>query len=84
LLNNNTSSTCPYNTVNFGPLVADISSVVWGTLANFDGFHVLAVLLHNTLVVGRQPNFASLNRVRHLQGGHHVGHWPHSSLLLYG
>jgi len=25
---------------------------------------------------GRQPNFAVLNRGRHLQGGHHVGNWP--------
>jgi len=27
---------------------------------------------------GRQPNFAALNRGRHLymQGGHHVWHWP--------
>jgi len=28
--------------------------------------------------IGRQPNFAALNRGRHLYsaGGHHVGHWP--------
>jgi len=27
---------------------------------------------------GRQPNFAALNRGRHLYsaGGHHIGHWP--------
>jgi len=33
---------------------------------------------------GRQPNFAMLNRGRHLyirQGGHHVGHWP--TFLIY-
>ena len=44
--------TCPYNMVNFGPLAADIGSLVWGTPANFNGFRVLAALLHGTLVVG--------------------------------
>ena len=29
LLSSNTSSTCPYNMVNFGPLVAEILSLVW-------------------------------------------------------
>ena len=37
--------------VNFGPLVAEISSLVCGTLPNFNGFRVLAVLLRGTLVV---------------------------------
>jgi len=41
----NTSSTCSYNMVNFGPLVADILSLVWGTPANFNAFRVLASLL---------------------------------------
>ena len=38
--------------VNFGPLAAEIVSLVAGTLANFNGFRVLAALLHGTLVVG--------------------------------
>jgi len=38
--------------VNFGPLAAEIDPVVWGTTANFNGFRVLAGLLHGTLVVG--------------------------------
>ena len=46
LLSSNTSSTCPYNMVNFGPLTAEILSLVWGTPANFNGFRVLAALLH--------------------------------------
>jgi len=37
---------------NFGLLAAEIVSLVWGTPANFNGFHVLAALLHETLVVG--------------------------------
>jgi len=32
--------------VNFGLLPADIGPVVWGTPANFNGFRVLAALLH--------------------------------------
>ena len=34
------------------PLVAEILSLVCGTPANFNGFRVLAALLHGTLVVG--------------------------------
>jgi len=42
----------PYNMVNFGPLTAEIRWRVWGTPANFNGFRVLAALLHGTPVVG--------------------------------
>jgi len=45
------SSTCRENMVNCGPLAAEIVSLVWGTPANFNGFRVLAALLHGTLVV---------------------------------
>ena len=45
LLNSNIFPTCPHNAVNFGPLVAEICSLVWGTPANFCGFRVLALLL---------------------------------------
>jgi len=38
--------------VNFGPLAAEIVSLVWAALANFNGFRVLATLLHGTPVVG--------------------------------
>jgi len=44
LLNSNTSSTCPGNTVNFGRLAAEICWRVWGTPLNFNGFCVLAAL----------------------------------------
>jgi len=48
LLSINMSSTCPRNMANFGPVVAEIDLVVWGTSANFNGFRILAVLLHGT------------------------------------
>jgi len=38
--------------VNFGPLTVEIGSGVWDTPANFNWFHVLAALVHGTLVVG--------------------------------
>jgi len=34
-----------------GPLAAEIGLPVWGTPANFNGFHVLAALLHGSQVV---------------------------------
>jgi len=50
LLNRNSSFTCPDNMVNFGLLTAEIRWRLWGTAANFNGFRVLAALLHGTLV----------------------------------
>jgi len=52
LLNSDTSSTCPHNMVNVGLLTAEICWRVWGTPAYFNGFCVLAALLHGTLVLG--------------------------------
>jgi len=46
LLNSNISSTRPHDIENFGPQAAEIDPVVWGTPANFNGFRVLAALLH--------------------------------------
>ena len=76
LLSSNISFTCSCNMVNFGPLAAEIGPVVWGTPANFNGFHVLAALLHGTVIVGvsqtlwRWTEGATCIR----QGGHHVEH----------
>jgi len=36
----------PHSMVNFGPLTAEICWRVWGTPTNFNGFLVLASLLH--------------------------------------
>jgi len=78
LLSSRISSTCPHNMVNFGPLAAEIFSLVWGTPANFNGFRFLAALLHGTLVVGVSQTLRRWTEgttyIR--QGGHHVGHWP--------
>jgi len=46
LLSSDISSTYPHNMVNFGLLTAEICWRVWGTPANFNGFRILAALLH--------------------------------------
>jgi len=38
--------------VNFSTLAAEIVSLVWSTPGYFNGFRVLAALLHGTVVVG--------------------------------
>jgi len=50
--NSNMSSACLHNMANFSPLAAEICWQIWGTPPNFIRFHVLAALLHGTLVVG--------------------------------
>jgi len=62
----------------FGALTAEIRLRVWGTPANFNGFHVLAALLHSTLVVGvsQTVQHRKEGTTYIWQGGHHVGHWP--------
>ena len=84
MLSSNISSARPHNMVNFGPLAAEIVSLVWGTPANFNGFRVLACVTARHSSSWRQPNFAALNRGRHLYsaGRHHVGHWP-TFLVFY-
>jgi len=64
--------------VNFGPLAAEIVSLVWGTPGNFNGFRVLAALLHGTLVVSisQTSQHGTEGATYSRQGGHHVGHWP--------
>ena len=53
LLNSNQClPTCPHNMVNFGLLAAEICWRVLGTPVNFNGYRVLAALLHGTLVAG--------------------------------
>ena len=51
LLSSDISPTRPHIMVNFGPLAAEIVSLVWGTPGNFKWFRVLAALLHVTLVM---------------------------------
>ena len=81
LLSSNISSTCPHNMVNFGPLSAEIVSLVWGTPANFNWFRVLAALLHGTPVVGDSQT-AALNRGRHLYSLGRPSRWALAHSLV--
>jgi len=82
LLNTDTSSTCPHNMVNlYSLLTAEICWRVWGTPANFNGFRVLAALLHGTLVVGVSQT-AALNRWRHLYSAGRPSRWALTHILV--
>ena len=80
-LSSNVSFTCSYNMVNFGPLAAEIGPVVWGIPANFNGFRVLASLLHNTPVLGVSQT-AALNRGRHLYSAGRPSRWALAHILV--
>ena len=82
LLSSDMSSTCPHNMVNFGLLTSEIHPVVWGTPANFNWFRVLAALLHGIYSSGRQPNFAGLNRGRHLCSAGRPSRWALAHILV--
>jgi len=81
LLNSNVSPTCPHNMLNFGPLAGEICWRVWGTPANFNGFRILAVLLHGTLVVGVSQTLRRWTEGATYiwQGSITLGIGPHSS-----
>jgi len=74
IINSSIFPTCPHNMGKFGPLTAKIGSGVWGTPANFNGFLVLAALLHGTLVVGVSQT-AALNRGYHLYSAGRPSRW---------
>jgi len=67
--------------VNFGPLAAEIGLPVWGNLANFNGFRILAVLLHGSQVVGVSQT-AALNRGHQLCSAGRPSHWSLSHILV--
>jgi len=67
----------PHMSLQYGelrPLAAEIVSLVWGTPANFNGFRVLAALLHATLLVGVSQTVV-LNRGRHLYSAGRPSCW---------
>jgi len=84
LSNIDTSPTCPDNMVNFGLLTPEICWRVWGTPANFNGFHVLATLLHGTLVVSVSQLCGVEQRASPIFGRVTItlGIGPHSSFIL--
>ena len=84
LLSSNMSSTCPHNMVNLnGLLAAEICWRMWGTPSNFKGFRVLAMLLHDTLVVGVSQTLRHWTEVPPIFGRAAItlGIGPHSSCI---
>jgi len=67
--------------VNFGLLAAEFVSLVWGTPVNFNGFRVLAALLHGTLVVDVSQT-AALKRGRHLYSAGRPSCWALAHILV--
>jgi len=67
--------------VNFGPLAAEIDPVVWGTPANFIGLASWQRYC-TASSSGRQPNFAALNRERHLCSAGRPSHWALAHILV--
>ena len=64
------------------PLAAEIVSLVWGTPANFNGFRILAALLHGTLVVGVSQT-AAFNRGRHLYSAGRPSRWAFAHISSF-
>ena len=85
LLSSNISSTYSLNMVNFGPLTAEIGPVVWAPQQISTGFASWQRYC-TASSSGRQPNFAALNRGRHLSSGRAaitLGIGPHSSFIFF-
>jgi len=57
------------------PLTAEIVSLVWGTPTNFNGFRVLAALLHSQT--------AALNKGRHLYSAGRPSRWALAHISSY-
>jgi len=83
VLNSNTSSTRPDNTVNFGLPTAKICWRVWGTTAKFQRVSLLGSVTARHSSRGRQPNFAALNRGRHLYSAGRPSRWALAHILVY-
>ena len=75
MLSSNISSTCLHNMANFGPLAAEIGPVVRGTPAKFQRLSRLGSITARQSSTGRQPNFAALNRGRHLYSAGRPSRW---------
>jgi len=82
MLSSNISSTGLHNMVNFGPLAAEIGSVVWSAPANFNGFRVLAALLHGTPAVGVSQTLRVEQRAPPIFGTAAIIRWASADILV--
>jgi len=68
--------------VNFGLLAAEIDPVVWDTPANVQRVSRLGSVTARHSSIGRQPNFAELNRSRHLYSAGRPSLWAMAHILV--
>jgi len=65
----------PHNMGNFSPLTAEIDSGIWGHPCKFQRVSCLGRVTVRHSSSGRQPNFAALNRGRHLYSTGQPSRW---------
>ena len=82
LLNTDSSSTCPYNVVNFGLLTAKICWQVCGHPCKFQRVSHLGSVTARHSSSGRQPNFAAFNRGRHRYLAGRPSRWALAHILV--
>jgi len=84
LLSSNTSSTCRDNMVNFGLLTAEIYLLAsLGHTCKFQRVSRLGSVTARHSSSGRQPNFAALDRGRHLYSAGRPSRWALAHILVY-
>jgi len=83
LLSSSMSCRCLHNMVNIGPLAAEIDWRVWGTPVIFQRVSRLGSVTARQSSNGRQPNFAALNRGRHLCSAGRQSRWALSHILVF-
>jgi len=71
-----------HHMVNFGLLAADIISLLWGTPTEFKRVSRLGSVTARHSSIGRQPNFAALNRGRHLHTTGRPSRWASAHILV--
>ena len=74
VLSSNMSSICPHNMVNFGPIATETGLPVWAPLQIWMAFASWQRYC-TASSSGRQPNFAALNRGRHLCSAGRPSRW---------
>ena len=83
LLNSNVSPIFPHNMVNCGPLAAEICWRVLGHPCKFQRVSRLGTVTAQHSSSGRQPNFAALNRGRHLYSAGRPSRWALAHISSY-
>ena len=82
LLSSNTSSTCPHDMVNFGPLTAEIGLGGLGHPCKFQRVSPLGSVTARHSSSGRHPNFAALKTGRHLYSAGRPSRWALAHILV--